>query len=485
MFHQIPIYPKYQKQLKITNNLKPVPQNWEEFLSLTTIRSGGEMKKFILYEYQKILIKLAQQYPNIVILKSRQMGITQIISGKFLHDACVNPAASSILFMRNGEDASAVSRRARQMLNSIPDYAVADNDNVGYLKIRGGGDIYFKNSSKEGSRSLDSATGMLFDEAAFVENIQQIYAASSPSSALSGDKIQKFIVSTPSAKSGWYWDKLNENNGSTDIESLAQDVAEGKVFKELPGVYWFIDSKNTCKLILHWKGHPIYSKIENYLEYRMEQDGTDYETVLREYDLRFVDSAVAVFDSGLIRDCAIGEYESEVDNEADYYAGLDTATTGNDYCTFPIIKHKNGLYSLIHLYRERKQTSDYHLYKISSLIEKYKPKNVGIEVTGGVGQMYYEQLVKRYPHIGFERIRTTGDSKPVQISTLVLALEQHVFDYPHKCPIIPEMLSFRRDGNKLEAAPGKHDDTIMGTCFALMVTPFNKEKNRPFAKLNF
>ena len=174
----------------ISNILKPVPQNWDEFVTLTTIRSGGEMLKFEAYEYQKIMIRLANKYSNMVILKSRQMGITQAIVSKFLHDAIRNPAASSIAFMRNGDDAGAISRRTRQMLETIHDYAISENDNVGYLKIKGGGDIYFKNSSREGSRSLDSATGMLFDEAAFVEIIQLIYAASSRSSALSGDRNQ-------------------------------------------------------------------------------------------------------------------------------------------------------------------------------------------------------------------------------------------------------------------------------------------------------
>ena len=225
MFQIKPTLKQIRKYGYSENQLKPIPENWKKFVSMTTIRSGGEMRKFEAYEYQKIMIKLANEYPNMVILKSRQMGITQCIVSKFLQDAIINPAASSIAFMRNSDDASAISRRTRQMLNSIPEYALSDNDNVGYLKIKNGGDIYFKNSGKEGSRSLDSATGMLFDEAAFVENIQQIYAASSPSSALSKN-VQKFIVSTPSAKSGWYWDKINENNGNIDIEQLAVDVSE-------------------------------------------------------------------------------------------------------------------------------------------------------------------------------------------------------------------------------------------------------------------
>lgn len=454
-----------------------IPEKWEDFVGLTTIRSGGSMVKFDPYYYQKVISNLMDEHSNIVVVKSRQLGITQIILSKFLHRASRNPAYSSMCFMRNGDDASAVSRRARQMVGCLGEYVVPANDNVGYLKLKERGEIYFKNSNREGARSYDSVLDQLYDEAAFCENIQQIYAASSPSGALAGNSITKLVISTPSAKSGWYWDKLNADNGNIDIEQLCIDVAEGRIYKDIPGLYWFIDNAGTVKLIIHWTAHPIYSKIPNYLQYRLEQDGTDWETVLREYDLRFVDSAVAVFDSGIIRVNAIGEYETSADDDAVYYAGLDTATTGNDYCTMPILKYKNGVYTLVHLYRKRQQTSEYHLYQIGELLRSFKPKTTGIEVTGGVGQIYLEQLSKQFSGLQFQSIRTTGDSKPGMISTMVLALEKQVLNYPDNCPLIDEMLSFRRDGKKLEAAPGKHDDIVMGVAFALTVSDFNKGKD--------
>jgi hypothetical protein len=466
-------------------SLKPIPKNWEDFIALTTIRSGGEMKKFEAYHYQKILVRLMQRYSNIVVLKSRQMGTTQAVLSKFLHDSCLNPAASSVLFMRNGDDASAISRRARQMLSSIREYVTTQGNNVGYLKIKNGGDLYFKNSSTEGSRSLDSVTNCLFDEAAFVDHIQQIYAASSPSSALTGDKLSKLIVSTPSAKSGFFWDKLNENNGSENIEDLAIQVSEGKLYKEIPGIYWFVDRAKCCKLIIHFLSHPIYSQIPNYLEYRLNQDGTDEESIQREYNLKFVDTAVAIFNPELVRRCAVGEYELTRDEDADYYCGLDTSTTGNDYTVFNILKHKKGKYSTSQIYRKRQQTSDYHIYQISSLINTYKPEKVGVEITGGVGQIYLEQLTRIHKDIDFEAIRTTGDTKAAMITNLILALEKEVFEFPAHCPIIEEMLSFRREGNKLQAAPGKHDDVIMSGAFALAVSPFAQERNKPFANVNF
>lgn len=65
-------------------------------------------------------------------------------------------------------------------------------------------------------------------------------------------------------------------------------------------------------------------------------------------------------------------------------------------------------------------------------------------------------------------MRTTGDSKPAMIAKLQLALEKNELIYPSNCPLVEELLSFRRSGKKLEASPSKHDDTIMATCFALI-----------------
>ena len=57
-----------KKYGKKGNSLKTIPPIWENFVSLTTIRSGGDMKRFQAYEYQKIIVRLANQYSNLLVL---------------------------------------------------------------------------------------------------------------------------------------------------------------------------------------------------------------------------------------------------------------------------------------------------------------------------------------------------------------------------------------------------------------------------------
>ena len=226
------MFPKSKKLIKSSRaKFKNVPNTWDDFVSLCEIKSGNKIAYFNPYPYQIELSSLMDRYSLIYIIKSRQLGITQAIMSKFLHRAALNPAYSAMCFSRNQDDASNVARRARVMVNSLNEYLKNESDSLGYMKVSGGGELFFKNSSKEGGRSYDSVSDFLFDEAAFAENISSIYSASSASSALVGDDTTKVVVSTPSAQNGWFWEQINCNNGDRDIIEICSAI--GRVYCQL------------------------------------------------------------------------------------------------------------------------------------------------------------------------------------------------------------------------------------------------------------
>jgi len=121
------------------------------------------------------------------------------------------------------------------------------------------------------------------------------------------------------------------------------------------------------------------------------------------------------------------------------------------------------------MYRQRKKTHEYNIYQIGELIQTYNPIRVAIEVNSS-GQIYYEQLSSQHLNTSFEAVKTTGSSKPMMINKLTLALERKLLVYPNDKKVIEEFLSFRQNGQRLEAIEGKHDDIIMSLAFAVIAT---------------
>jgi phage terminase large subunit-like protein len=465
---------KLEKQVKKRSssnksNTLVIPTKWTDFARLTQIRSGGDIKQFDPYDYQQQLVNLMLER-SVVVVKSRQLGISETITCFMLWRACLNPGYLGLVFSKTQTDSSLLARRMKRMIESLG--LKTTTENLSDIEIEGYGRILFRNSKPESARGIESVVDCFFDELAFLDTAKEVYDAVAPAMQMVGKKARVFAVSTPNGRAGFYWDLLSNGNGNRDIELICNRVSKGE---EKPFQHW-IDNGGWGKVLIHWKQHPVYGCNIKFLQDVHEKQKLSWTTIEQEYNLNFIESETAIFSADIVRSCANGNFENNYDKDAEYYIGLDTSTIGEDYSVATVLKLKNNKYSLVNLYRKRQQTSEYHLYQIGELISKYKPKIVGIEVTGGVGQIYLEKLSKQFKDINFEAIRTTGDSKPAMISGLQLALESQKIKFPSNSFLTEELLNFRRIGKKLEAANGKHDDVVMSTAFALAVSPFSNNQ---------
>ena len=445
-----------QKKLKKQSEGLIIPTNWVDFAKLTSIRSGGTIKRFDPYDYQEELVNLMLER-SVVIVKSRQLGISETITCFMLWRACLNPGYLGLVFSKTQTDSSLLARRMKRMIESLG--LKTATENLSDIEIQGKGRILFRNSKPESGRGIESVVDVLYDEWAFVDTAKEVHDAVAPSQQMVGSSAREFIVSTPNGKTGFYWDLLNSGNNEYDIELLCDRAGKGN---SKPFQYW-IDNGGWGKVLIHWKAHPIYGANPNFLEDIHEKQKLSWATIHQEYNLSFQESDTNYFTANTVKNCV-----SSVNNEDGFiFIGIDTATTGDDYCVLVVIELSiKGSFSILHLYRKRHQSSEYHLYQFNELIEKYNPVAVGIEVTGGVGQVYLEQLSKNN-FKNFQAIRTTGDSKPAMLDRLKLMIESKKFLYPSNSPIIDELLNFKRNGKKLEAANGKTDDVIMACAFAI------------------
>ncbi|HEY9831291.1 MAG TPA: terminase family protein [Stenomitos sp.] len=451
-------------------DLSFIPDRWEDFARLTTIRSGNKLIPFNPFEYQIALSNLIDRR-SVVIVKSRQLGITEAIASKFLHKACLNPGYAAVVLSKSQVDTSNIARRVRRMVDSLG--VALETDSLTDIQIHGGGRLIFRNSTPNGCRGLESISDILYDEAGFVEGIDRIFDAASPSQEMVGDEARALVLSTPAGKSGWYWEMLAGGNDGRDVEAICNQVKAGVI----PPCQQWADESGWSKFIVHWKAHPIYSQIPNYLEGIQKKKKLSWSTIEQEYNLSFQESERNVFSSDLVRNCAVGSYSLPSKDEA-YYMGIDTSNQGEDYTVAVVIKiNDDGVKEVKFMYRERKRTMDYHIEKISEIIKNYRPRKIAVEVTGGTGQVYLEKLSSQHKGRDFEAVKTTATSKPVLIDRLLLELERIAILFPRECPIFDELLAYSRSPDGRLSAPSKaYDDCVMALAFALSVCPEKRHK---------
>jgi hypothetical protein len=458
----------------------PIPDHWQDFARLCRIRSGNKVINFDPYDYQITLSNVIDNHFGTVVTKSRQLGITEAVACKFLHKACKNPGYAAVILSKSQVDSSNIAKRIRRMVDGLTDYIDLATDSLTDLQIKNGGRLIFRPSTPNGTRGLESISDVLFDEAGFVVDIERIYTSTLPATEMVGDDARIVILSTPAGRSGFYWERLSSGNPSDkDIDSICSAIKNDLI---APAQFW-TDQNQWCKAVLHWKAHPIYANIPNYLESIRTKKQLSQSAVEQEYNLSFEVSEVNIFSPDLVRSCSIGSfrppnlYRNSWSESSTYYLGIDTSTTGDDYTVAVVLECTRQSASLVAMYRERKHSLDYNLTHIKKLITDYQPYKVGVEVTGGVGQVYLEELSKFDSSPEFVAIRTTKDSKVSMVDRLLLALEQKYLFFPPEPMIQEEFFSFQRSEKGLGAPSGKHDDIVMSLAFALSVTPFMEKSS--------
>ena len=226
------ISPRTRAKIQSSGNSsrKRLPNNWGDFARLCDIRSGSEgVVKFDPYYFQKEVIASIESSKTTIVAKGRQLGLTESVSNYMLWKACTKKGYLGVIFSRTQADTSNIAKRLRRMVESLSNYVTPISDSLSDLELSSGGRILFRNSTAFGSRGLESVHDLFFDEAAFSDEIEEIYKSAIPTTSMLGDKAKIVILSTPNGQSGWYFDKLNSNNGSIDLLQLCEDIRSSKV----------------------------------------------------------------------------------------------------------------------------------------------------------------------------------------------------------------------------------------------------------------
>jgi hypothetical protein len=176
---------------------------------------------FITYPFQDKALENFVHHNQNIILKSRQMGITTLVAGYSIWLMTFHNDKQILCLSITQETSKAIVTKVRFANDNLPSWlkVPAVEDNRLSLKLKNGSEI--KAASSAGTSGRSSALSLLVvDEAAFIDNIEEIWLSSQYTLSTGGKAI---ILSTPNGVGNWFhkmWTESEEGLNSMNRISL-------------------------------------------------------------------------------------------------------------------------------------------------------------------------------------------------------------------------------------------------------------------------
>lgn len=189
--------------------------------------------KFRLFDFQNECLVIFRHNRFVIILKSRQTGLSTIAAGYAAWLISFFKAKEVAIVADKRKNAQGFMRKVKTILNKSPGWLIPEItlDNIGSVELANGSRIEAHSTTSDSARS-ESLSLLIIDEAAAIESgkVEDLWAASYPTLSLGGSAI---VISTPRGIGNWY-----HKQWSSAVDG---------------------DSDFVPKTV-HWTKHPIYSE---------------------------------------------------------------------------------------------------------------------------------------------------------------------------------------------------------------------------------
>lgn len=299
---------------------------------------------FELYPFQKKLIEEFKTNRFNILRKFRQAGCTTLVAAYSLWK-CIFTSHFKVVILSKDDDASMeVLSRMKTAYDELPEWLKPTlvKDSAHSMKFTNGSEIKSKSSSKQSGRSVAGSL-VILDEAAFIENIDTIWAAAFPIISTGGSVI---ALSTVNGVGNWFHKQyVDAKRGENSFHAID----------------------------INWKDHPQYFRHPGYegmYEKLKKQDppididkweqttrgAIAHKEWLQEYEAEFLGTGDTFVDGEILKQLKeqINENFStqynnrfrvwqRPDHRFDYIIGVDTAIgRGHDSSVAQVINLYNG-----------------------------------------------------------------------------------------------------------------------------------------------
>ena len=158
--------------------------------------------QFNLYPFQDKVLTLMRDNPYSIILKSRQLGISTLSAGYSLWLMLFQQDKNILCIATKQETAKNMVTKVKFMYENLPSWLKVDaaENNKLNLRLVNGSQIKATSASSDAGRS-EAVSLLLIDEAAFIDNIGEIWASAQQTLATGGGCI---ALSTPYGTGNWF-----------------------------------------------------------------------------------------------------------------------------------------------------------------------------------------------------------------------------------------------------------------------------------------
>ncbi len=426
---------------------------------------------FKLYPFQKFIVQEFLNNRFNILRKFRQAGCTTLVAALSLWFSIFNKHKTVAILSKGDTESTELLERIKVMYDELPEFLQPEilEKNKHTLKLGTLSVIKSRPSGKQSGRSLAGSL-LIIDEAAFIENIDTIWAAVYPIISTGG---KVFVLSTVNGVGNWYHTVYTE--------------AETK--------------ENEFNIIdINWKDHPEYKRQEGEefeaLYEELAAKGINIDTWevttkanlplkqwLQEYECSFLGTGDTYIDGEVLlqlKENISDQYTIKYNNRMRVWQEPDTAYTyvlmcdaalgrGRDFSAFHIINAYNGQ-QVAEFYSNRTPINEFaeiiaregRLYNTAYVVPERN--TIGNNLIDWLFNIYeYENIwMDEKSEFGFQ---VTAKNRETILAGMEEAVRTNLVKL-NSSRTVNELTTFIfTENGKIEADKGKNDDLIM--CLAI------------------
>lgn len=178
---------------------------------------------FKLYDFQEQCISDFEDFRFNIVLKARQLGLSTSVAGYIAWMLLFRRQKSVLVVATKLDVASNLVKKVKSMIKHVPDWlriAEISVDNRTSFELNNGSWIKASSTSESAGRS-EALSLLVIDEAAFVEDMDELWKSIFPTLSAGGRCI---AISTPNGVGNWFHETyVNAENSSNDFHPIKLD----------------------------------------------------------------------------------------------------------------------------------------------------------------------------------------------------------------------------------------------------------------------